>query len=223
MTSLRELLLWLNDWPGGVKLNFELASLFCDAFLWGTGLWEECEIACHSRIAFSSSRNFLPDIFIPVLPYLPSLVYVLGLSGLLGTTMFLSLAADLLSLLTLHIYIFYLMATFVFSWHLSMLGALFNIFRGECFSVMPLSCLPLTRKLMKNSYGAGKKFNLLRNRVEPAVYDVDQLLLGTILFTLAAFLFPTVLVYYLAFASVSREFHVLFAARPDFAVKLLLQ
>jgi hypothetical protein len=43
LTSLRELLLWLNDWPGGVKLNFELASIFCDGFLWGTGLWEERE------------------------------------------------------------------------------------------------------------------------------------------------------------------------------------
>lgn len=41
LTSLREALLWLNDWPGGVKLNYELASVFCDAFLWGTGLWEE--------------------------------------------------------------------------------------------------------------------------------------------------------------------------------------
>lgn len=39
--------------------------------------------------------------------------------------------------------------------------------------------------------------------MEPAVYEVDQLLLGTILFTLAVFLFPTVLVYYLAFAAVS--------------------
>lgn len=38
--------------------------------------------------------------------------------------------------------------------------------------------------------------------MEPATYEVDQLLLGTILFTLAAFLFPTVLVYYLAFAAV---------------------
>lgn len=41
LTALRDLLLWLNDWPGGVKLNFELATIFCDAFLWGTGLWEE--------------------------------------------------------------------------------------------------------------------------------------------------------------------------------------
>ncbi|ORY41449.1 N-acetylglucosaminyl transferase component-domain-containing protein [Leucosporidium creatinivorum] len=157
LTSLRELLLWLNDWPGGVKLNFELASIFCDGFLWGTGLWEEL-------------------IFAPLLPFLPTMVYLLGLSGLLGTTMFFSFASDLLALLTFHIFVFYLMATSIFRWHLSMLGALFNIFRG-------------------------KKFNVLRNRVEPAVYEVDQLLLGTILFTLAAFLFPTVLVYYLAFAA----------------------
>ena len=100
---------------------------------------------------------------------------MLGLSGLLGTTMFFSLASDLLSLLTLHIFAFYFMATSLFHFHLALLGALFNLFRG-------------------------KKFNVLRNRVEPAVYDVDQLLLGTILFTLASFLFPTVLVYYLAFA-----------------------
>jgi len=90
--------------------------------------------------------------------------------------MFFSLCSDLLSVLTLHIFAFYFMATSLFRWHLSLLGALFNLFRG-------------------------KKFNVLRNRVEPAVYEVDQLLLGTILFTLAAFLFPTVLVYYLAFAS----------------------
>lgn len=50
--------------------------------------------------------------------------------------------------------------------------------------------------------GVGKKFNVLRNRVEPASYEVDQLLLGTILFTLTTFLFPTVLAYYLAFAAV---------------------
>jgi N-acetylglucosaminyl transferase component (Gpi1) len=43
---------------------------------------------------------------------------------------------------------------------------------------------------------------VLRNRVEPTDYDLDQLLLGSILFTLAAFLFPTVLAYYLVFAAV---------------------
>lgn len=51
--------------------------------------------------------------------------------------------------------------------------------------------------------GVGKRYNVLRNRIDSWDYDVDQLLFGTILFTLVAFLFPTVLVYYLVFASVS--------------------
>lgn len=48
---------------------------------------------------------------------------------------------------------------------------------------------------------AGKKQNVLRGRVEPSEYQLDQLLIGAILFTLAAFLFPTVLAYYLVFAT----------------------
>ncbi|KAF7375181.1 DNA polymerase eta [Mycena sanguinolenta] len=46
----------------------------------------------------------------------------------------------------------------------------------------------------------GKRFNVLRNRTDTWEYDTDQLLFGTILFTLLAFLFPTVLAYYALFA-----------------------
>ena len=54
----------------------------------------------------------------------------------------------------------------------------------------------------------GKRYNILRNRTDTWDYDVDQLLLGTILFTLAAHLFPTILVYYILFALVrSFPFH----------------
>lgn len=53
--------------------------------------------------------------------------------------MFISFASDLLSLLTLHLFVFYLMATSIFSWHLSMLGALFNIFRGPSLLPVPQS------------------------------------------------------------------------------------
>lgn len=49
----------------------------------------------------------------------------------------------------------------------------------------------------------GKRKNVLRNRIDSWDYDLDQLLLGTILFTLITFLFPTVLVYYALFALVS--------------------
>ncbi|CAI2181191.1 10048_t:CDS:10, partial [Funneliformis geosporum] len=47
----------------------------------------------------------------------------------------------------------------------------------------------------------GKKWNTLRNRIDSCDYDLDQLLLGTILFTLLTFLFPTVVVYYATFAA----------------------
>lgn len=51
---------------------------------------------------------------------------------------------------------------------------------------------------------AGKRYNVLRNRIDPWDYDVDQLLFGTILFTLVTFLFPTILAYYALFAMVSK-------------------
>lgn len=54
--------------------------------------------------------------------------------------------------------------------------------------------------------------------MEPAVYEVDQLLLGTILFTLAAFLFPTVLFYYLTFAAV-RPFPLSLSPKADNAIQ----
>jgi hypothetical protein len=49
----------------------------------------------------------------------------------------------------------------------------------------------------------GKRYNVLRRRTDSWEYDTDQLLFGTILFTLLAFLFPTVLAYYALFALVS--------------------
>jgi phosphatidylinositol glycan class Q protein len=113
-----------------------------------------------------------------LLPNLPAIIYLIGLSAATGTTMSLALCSDLLSLSTLHLYLFYSMATAVFSFHTSAMDALFNIFRG-------------------------KKRNVLRNRIEPSSYTLDQLLVGAILFTLAAFLLPTVLAFYLVFAAVS--------------------
>lgn len=42
--ALRDALLQLNDWPAGLKLNYELGKFFCDAFLWFLTLWETGEI-----------------------------------------------------------------------------------------------------------------------------------------------------------------------------------
>ena len=46
---------------------------------------------------------------------------------------------------------------------------------------------------------AGKKRNVLRQRIDSYSYDVDQLLLGTLLFTVIFFLLPTTFVFYLYF------------------------
>jgi len=49
----------------------------------------------------------------------------------------------------------------------------------------------------------GKKWNVLRKRVDSAVYNVDQLFLGTLLFTVLLFLLPTTALFYAVFAMVS--------------------
>jgi len=49
----------------------------------------------------------------------------------------------------------------------------------------------------------GKKWNVLRKRVDSAVYNVDQLFLGTLLFTILLFLLPTTALFYAVFAVVN--------------------
>ena len=109
-------------------------------------------------------------------PVLPHLIYFIGFSSFAGATMPISMFSDLLSVLTLHIYCFYVASARIYHWQLTILISLFHLFRG-------------------------KKRNVLRNRIDSCDYDLDQLLLGTILFTLLFFLLPTVVVFYLTFAS----------------------
>lgn len=108
----------------------------------------------------------------PTFGVLPHIILVTGCASFCGHTFTLAVASDFFSLSTFHLWVVYRLFTFVFDWHLRTLQFLFNIFRG-------------------------RKFNVLRGRTEPATYQLDQLILGTILFTLATFLFPTVLAFYL--------------------------
>ncbi|KZT56985.1 Gpi1-domain-containing protein [Calocera cornea HHB12733] len=154
---IRETLFWLDDWPVGLKLNTELSRFICLSFVGLTGVFEDC-------------LNIVG-------PHFPLAIYLVGSSGMMGLTMSLSLLSDLLSLLSLPLYLCYMTVTTVFSSQLSAAYSLFNIFRG-------------------------KRKNILRNRVDSMEYDLDQVLLGTILFTLVAFLFPTILAYYAFFAGI---------------------
>ncbi|KAJ5601833.1 N-acetylglucosaminyl transferase component [Penicillium lagena] len=154
--GLQRTISWLMDWPAGLKLNNELAAFLGDLFLWVIENWA----ACIANLQ----------------PYLPHLIYVVGCSSFAGASMPIAVFSDLLSILTIHIYSFYIASARIFNWQLTIIISLFHLFRG-------------------------KKRNVLRNRIDSCDYDLDQLLLGTILFTVLFFLLPTVVVFYLTFAS----------------------
>jgi phosphatidylinositol glycan class Q protein len=171
--GLRRMISWLMGWPGGLKLNTELADFLGDLFLWVIDYWA----GTYYILTCSTSDGLINTGCISLLrPHLPLLVKLIGFSAFAGATMPISIFSDLVSLLTLHIYSFYVASARIFHWQLTIIVSLFHLFRG-------------------------KKRNILRNRIDSCDYDLDQLLLGTILFTLQFFLLPTVFVFYLTFAS----------------------
>ncbi|KAK2743227.1 phosphatidylinositol N-acetylglucosaminyltransferase subunit gpi1 [Myotisia sp. PD_48] len=130
---------------------------------------------------------FLGDLFLWIIahwaralaslqPFLRLVVYMVGCASFAGASMAIAMFSDLLSIFTVHIYCFYIASARIFNWQLTIITSLFHLFRG-------------------------KKRNILRNRIDSCDYELDQLLLGTILFTLLFFLLPTVLVFYITFAS----------------------
>lgn len=130
--------------------------------------------------------KFLGDLFLWVIKYwdgciqtirpsLPNIIRLLGISSFAGASLPIAMLSDLISIFTLHIYCFYIASARIYNWQLTVIISLFHLFRG-------------------------KKRNVLRNRIDSCDYDLDQLLLGTILFTLLFFLLPTVAVFYAAFA-----------------------
>ncbi|TQS37872.1 hypothetical protein Golomagni_01639 [Golovinomyces magnicellulatus] len=156
IAALQNTISWLMDWPAGLKLNNELAAFLGDLFLWVIDYWSNC--------------------FETIRPILPHVIWFIGFSSYAGASMPISLLSDLISVLTLHIYCFYMASARIYNWQYIILLSLFQLFRG-------------------------KKHNVLRKRIDSCDYDLDQLLLGTILFTLLFFLLPTVLVFYFTFAS----------------------
>ncbi|TBU39678.1 N-acetylglucosaminyl transferase component-domain-containing protein, partial [Dichomitus squalens] len=143
---------------------------------WPAGLKLNTELSqfyCHSLVGLVSVWGWLLE---HAAPCFPALVWLIGVGGCCGMTMIVSLLSDSLSLLMAHLYVCYYLSATVFSHQLGLAGSLWNLFRG-------------------------KRYNVLRNRIDSWDYDMDQLLLGTILFTLLAFLLPTVLTYYALFAT----------------------
>ena len=155
---------------------------------------------------------------------LATMLWCISLAGSLGLSIQLALLQDLISMMTIHIYCFYVYASrydivlmCAFSqvktryWLAKIVYFLENVslYRhgGDCliatisdnfrlyyFQVRALSSL---WRLFR-----GKKWNVLRQRVDSVHYDVDQLFVGTLLFTVLLFLLPTTALYYVIFTSV---------------------
>ncbi|XP_057673303.1 phosphatidylinositol N-acetylglucosaminyltransferase subunit Q isoform X1 [Corythoichthys intestinalis] len=107
-------------------------------------------------------------------PFVESILWYGGLSACLGLTFALSLLSDMVALLTFHIYCFYVYGARLYCLKIYGLSSLWRLFRG-------------------------KKWNVLRQRVDSCSYDLDQLFIGTLLFTILLFLLPTTALYYLVF------------------------
>ncbi|XP_077475805.1 phosphatidylinositol N-acetylglucosaminyltransferase subunit Q isoform X2 [Stigmatopora argus] len=107
-------------------------------------------------------------------PFVESILWYGGLSACLGLTFALSLLSDMVALLTFHIYCFYVYGARLYCLKIYGLASLWRLFRG-------------------------KKWNVLRQRVDSCSYDLDQLFIGTLLFTILLFLLPTTALYYLVF------------------------
>ncbi|XP_028310278.1 phosphatidylinositol N-acetylglucosaminyltransferase subunit Q-like [Gouania willdenowi] len=107
-------------------------------------------------------------------PFIEGLLWYGGLSACLGLSFALSLLSDAVALFTFHIYCFYVYGARLYYLKVYGLSSLWRLFRG-------------------------KKWNVLRQRVDSCSYDVDQLFIGTLLFTVLLFLLPTTALYYLVF------------------------
>nr|XP_054763516.1 phosphatidylinositol N-acetylglucosaminyltransferase subunit Q-like [Lytechinus pictus] len=152
--GLQHLLHWLMGAPAGLKLNTFLAHFLGNFFLYHVYLW----------IGYLSV----------LLPIMTSLLWCIAGAGILGLSVQLALFSDLLSVLTFHIYCFYVYAARIYSLQISGLLSLARLFQG-------------------------KKWNVLRQRVDSCSYDVDQLFMGTLLFTILFFMLPTTALFYVVF------------------------
>uniref|UniRef100_A0A4W4HA48 Phosphatidylinositol N-acetylglucosaminyltransferase subunit Q n=1 Tax=Electrophorus electricus TaxID=8005 RepID=A0A4W4HA48_ELEEL len=107
-------------------------------------------------------------------PFIEMILWYVGLSACLGLTFALSVLSDIVALLTFHIYCFYVYGARLYCLKVYGLSSLWRLF-------------------------CGKKWNVLRQRVDSCSYDLDQLFIGTLLFTILLFLLPTTALYYLVF------------------------
>ncbi|XP_069122855.1 phosphatidylinositol N-acetylglucosaminyltransferase subunit Q-like [Argopecten irradians] len=152
--NLSLLLEWLMGVPAGLKLNSQLTQYLGHFFLYHIFLW----------------KGYLYLLK----PVLGGVLWYMLCVGVFGVTAQLCMLQDIVSMMTLHVYCFYVYAARLYRLQVYTLSALWRLFRG-------------------------KKWNTLRQRTDSSSFDVDQLFVGTLLFTILLFMLPTTLLYYTVF------------------------
>ncbi|CUS21345.1 LAQU0S03e00430g1_1 [Lachancea quebecensis] len=151
---------YLGQNPLGIKLNGELAHFLSDLFLW--------------IIDFSYSTYIKRILDVSSIQTVISIVS--RTSCCFGVTFALSLAVDVVSILSMHISLFYYISAKMYHWQLHVMRSLLYLFWG-------------------------KKRNVLRKRVDSNMFELDQLVMGTLFFTVMVFLLPTLAVFYISFTA----------------------
>lgn len=172
--DLLELISWVSiNHPAGFKLNNELGKFMGDLYIWALKFWKYF-INDYVEMHFSSHSKAL------TMQLLKYFLIILCYGG--GISFLISFIIDIIQYLTIHIKYFYQTATKVYRKQIEILKSLFQLFRG-------------------------KKFNILRDRIDNLNnytlnddgFEVDQFLLGTLLFMVLILLLPTVFAFYLMF------------------------
>ncbi|KAF6756555.1 phosphatidylinositol N-acetylglucosaminyltransferase subunit GPI1 [Ephemerocybe angulata] len=156
--------------------DLEAALTWLDS--WPAGLKLNTELSRFYSRAFISLVHYWGGFLTRhVLDHTALLITFCGYASIFGgLSLLIALFIDILAfIVTPHITLCYRVACGVYSLEKAALGGLWALFRG-------------------------KRYNALRNRMDTWDYDIDQLLFGTMLFTLLTFLSPTTMVYYFLFA-----------------------
>ena len=110
-SMLKDLITWLMGVPAGLKLNSELANLLGQFFLYHIFLWK-------TYLSFMQ-------------PCMYCIIWLSILPGCFGVTFLVALVSDVFSLLTLHIYCFYVYAAKIYTLQVKYLLMLARHFTGE--------------------------------------------------------------------------------------------
>lgn len=99
---------------------------------------------------------------------------ILYIMSIMGATFGISLLIDFFSLLTIHVFVCYHILHRLYAWQLNVISSLYYLF-------------------------CGKKINKLRGRIDYHFFEVDQLLMGTLLFIILIYLIPSMWFFYITF------------------------